>query len=183
MFMSYFFSAKPEQENLGELKQELDVDFHKVWNLISVSILTFYQFYHLWPFWHFTNFTICVYFDILPILQYVAIFPFWHFACVQVSPAELCQRFGTNLETGLTSTQVLVARANIWWSLYWVVLFVCLLCFCSGSSHWHSSTTHISKEHQFFQAKANLVRDGPNKLTPPPTTPEWVSYQRARAQF
>ena len=24
------FSAKPEQENLGELKQELDVDFHKV---------------------------------------------------------------------------------------------------------------------------------------------------------
>ena len=22
-------SAKPEQENLGELKQELDVDFHK----------------------------------------------------------------------------------------------------------------------------------------------------------
>ena len=24
------FTAKPEQENLGELKQELDVDFHKV---------------------------------------------------------------------------------------------------------------------------------------------------------
>ena len=24
------FSAKPEQENLNELKQELDVDFHKV---------------------------------------------------------------------------------------------------------------------------------------------------------
>merc|ERR1712088_299652 len=68
--------AKPEQENLGELKQELDVDFHKV------------------------------------------------------STAELCQRFGTNLETGLTSTQ----------------------------------------------AKANLVRDGPNKLTPPPTTPEWVKF-------
>ena len=97
MFMSYFFSAKPEQENLGELKQELDVDFHKVWNTIlcvhfhilpSVSILTFYQF------------IICV------------IFTFCN-ACVQVSPAELCQRFGTNLETGLTSTQVLVARANI----------------------------------------------------------------------
>jgi sodium/potassium-transporting ATPase subunit alpha len=69
-------SPAKEQVELGELKQELDVDFHKV-----------------------------------PV-------------------AELCQRFGTNLETGLTSTQ----------------------------------------------AKANLVRDGPNKLTPPPTTPEWVKF-------
>merc|ERR1711970_1133198 len=68
--------AKPEQENLNELKQELDIDFHKI-----------------------------------PI-------------------AELCQRLGTNLETGLTSAQ----------------------------------------------AKANTERDGLNRLTPPPTTPEWVKF-------
>jgi len=65
-----------EQEDLTELKQELDIDFHKV-----------------------------------PL-------------------SELCQRLGTNLETGLTSAQ----------------------------------------------AKANTERDGPNKLTPPPTTPEWVKF-------
>ena len=70
------FSAKPEQENLKELKQELDIDFHKV-----------------------------------PI-------------------GELCQRLGTNLETGLTNAQ----------------------------------------------AKANTERDGMNRLTPPPTTPEWVKF-------
>merc|ERR1712117_341744 len=29
------------------------------------------------------------------------------------------------------------------------------------------------------QAKANLERDGPNALTPPPTTPEWVKFLRA----
>jgi len=68
--------AKPEQENLNELKQELDIDFHKV-----------------------------------PI-------------------GELCQRLGTNLETGLTAAQ----------------------------------------------AKANTERDGPNRLTPPPTTPEWIKF-------
>ena len=44
--------------------------------------------------------------------------------------SELCQRMGTNLETGLTEAQ----------------------------------------------AKANLERDGPNALTPPPTTPEWVKF-------
>ena len=75
-FNPLYFSAKPEQENLNELKQELDIDFHKI-----------------------------------PI-------------------AELCQRLGTNLETGLTSAQ----------------------------------------------AKANTERDGPNRLTPPPTTPEWVKF-------
>ena len=26
------------------------------------------------------------------------------------------------------------------------------------------------------QAKANLARDGPNALTPPKTTPEWVKF-------
>ena len=44
--------------------------------------------------------------------------------------SELCQRLGTNLETGLTEAQ----------------------------------------------AKANRERDGPNALTPPPTTPEWVKF-------
>lgn len=29
------------------------------------------------------------------------------------------------------------------------------------------------------QAKANFERDGPNALTPPPTTPEWVKFLRA----
>ena len=48
----------------------------------------------------------------------------------QISLSELCQRLGTNLETGLTEAQ----------------------------------------------AKANLERDGPNALTPPPTTPEWVKF-------
>ena len=48
----------------------------------------------------------------------------------QISLSELCQRLGTNLETGLTEAQ----------------------------------------------AKANLDRDGPNALTPPPTTPEWVKF-------
>ncbi len=43
---------------------------------------------------------------------------------------ELCQRLGTNLETGLTNVQ----------------------------------------------AKANLARDGPNALTPPPATPEWIKF-------
>ena len=55
------------------------------------------------------------------------------FTCLtirQVPLSDLCQRLGTNIETGLTSTQ----------------------------------------------AKANLVRDGLNKLTPPPTTPEWVKF-------
>ncbi len=28
------------------------------------------------------------------------------------------------------------------------------------------------------QAKANLERDGPNALTPPKTTPEWVKFCR-----
>jgi len=70
------FYSKPEQENLNELKQELDIDFHKV-----------------------------------PI-------------------SELCQRLGTNIDTGLTNAQ----------------------------------------------AKANQERDGPNRLTPPPQTPEWVKF-------
>ena len=47
-----------------------------------------------------------------------------------ISREELCQRLGTNLETGLTEAQ----------------------------------------------AKANLKRDGPNALTPPPTTPEWIKF-------
>ena len=48
----------------------------------------------------------------------------------KITTSELCQRLGTNLETGLTEAQ----------------------------------------------AKANLERDGPNALTPPPTTPEWVKF-------
>ena len=48
----------------------------------------------------------------------------------QIPLSALCQRLGTNLETGLTEAQ----------------------------------------------AKANLERDGPNALTPPPTTPEWVKF-------
>ena len=36
----------------------------------------------------------------------------------------------------------------------------------------------ILQDLKLFQAKANLVRDGPNKLTPPPTTPEWVSKSK-----
>eukprot|EP00095_Tigriopus_kingsejongensis_P009713 maker-scaffold115_size343722-snap-gene-2.21 protein:Tk09713 transcript:maker-scaffold115_size343722-snap-gene-2.21-mRNA-1 annotation:"sodium potassium-transporting atpase alpha chain" len=47
-----------------------------------------------------------------------------------ITVSELCQRLGTNVETGLTETQ----------------------------------------------AKANFERDGPNALTPPPTTPEWVKF-------
>ena len=30
MFTQWYVAAKPEQENLNELKQELDIDFHKV---------------------------------------------------------------------------------------------------------------------------------------------------------
>jgi len=48
----------------------------------------------------------------------------------KITVAELCQRLGTNIEMGLTESQ----------------------------------------------AKANLERDGPNALTPPPTTPEWVKF-------
>ena len=48
----------------------------------------------------------------------------------KITVEELCRRLGTNLETGLTTSQ----------------------------------------------AKANLERDGPNALTPPPTTPEWVKF-------
>ena len=48
----------------------------------------------------------------------------------KITVSELCQRLGTNLVTGLTTSQ----------------------------------------------AKANLDRDGPNALTPPPTTPEWVKF-------
>ena len=29
------------------------------------------------------------------------------------------------------------------------------------------------------QAKANIERDGPNALTPPKTTPEWVKFLKA----
>merc|ERR1712212_68944 len=48
----------------------------------------------------------------------------------KVSIEELCTRFSTNLNTGLTEAK----------------------------------------------AKSNLERDGPNALTPPPTTPEWVKF-------
>ena len=48
----------------------------------------------------------------------------------KITVHELCQRLGTNLETGLTEAQ----------------------------------------------AKANLERDGPNALTPPPSTPEWIKF-------
>ena len=48
----------------------------------------------------------------------------------RITVNELCQRLGTNLETGLTNNQ----------------------------------------------ARANLERDGPNALTPPPTTPEWIKF-------
>ena len=80
MFLLFYFIGSKEkaeeEENLDDLKKELELDVHK----ITVS--------------------------------------------------ELCQRLGTNLETGLTEAQ----------------------------------------------AKANLERDGPNALTPPPTTPEWVKF-------
>merc|ERR1719391_770402 len=68
--------TKPKQENLNELKQELDIDFHKV------------------------------------------------------SLSDLYLRLGTNADTGLTNAQV----------------------------------------------KHNQERDGPNRLTPPPQTPEWVKF-------
>merc|ERR1719282_1941767 len=68
--------AKPKQENLNELKQELDIDFHKI-----------------------------------PI-------------------SDLYQRLGTNADTGLTNAQV----------------------------------------------KHNQERDGLNRLTPPPQTPEWIKF-------
>jgi len=68
--------SKAEEENLDDLKKELELDVHRI------------------------------------------------------TTSELCQRLGTNLETGLTEAQ----------------------------------------------AKANLERDGPNALTPPPTTPEWVKF-------
>ena len=76
--MSIFssFAVSKEDENLDDLKKELELDVHKI------------------------------------------------------TTSELCQRLGTNLETGLTEAQ----------------------------------------------AKANLERDGPNALTPPPTTPEWVKF-------
>lgn len=48
----------------------------------------------------------------------------------KITVSELCQRLGTNLETGLTNAQ----------------------------------------------ATFNLERDGPNSLTPPPSTPEWVKF-------
>ena len=48
----------------------------------------------------------------------------------KVSIEELCQRYSTDLNSGLTEAK----------------------------------------------AKANLERDGPNALTPPPTTPEWVKF-------
>jgi sodium/potassium-transporting ATPase subunit alpha len=48
----------------------------------------------------------------------------------KVTVEDLCRRLGTNLETGITTSQ----------------------------------------------ANANLERDGPNALTPPPTTPEWVKF-------
>jgi len=48
----------------------------------------------------------------------------------RITISELCQRLGTNMETGLTNAQ----------------------------------------------ARANLERDGPNALTPPPTTPEWIKF-------
>ena len=38
-------SAKPEQENLGELKQELDVDFHKVFFIFDrIFLFCFFCF-------------------------------------------------------------------------------------------------------------------------------------------
>ena len=52
-------SAKPKQENLNELKQELDIDFHKV------------------------------------------------------TVAELCQRLGTNIDTGLTNAQVKANQVQV----------------------------------------------------------------------
>ena len=74
--ISSFISGSKNDENLDDLKKELELDVHRI------------------------------------------------------TVMELCQRFGTNLETGLTSAQ----------------------------------------------AKANLERDGPNALTPPPTTPEWIKF-------
>jgi sodium/potassium-transporting ATPase subunit alpha len=75
MIENFFLDSKPE-ENLDDLKKELELDVHR----ITVS--------------------------------------------------ELCQRLGTNLETGLTNAQ----------------------------------------------ATFNLERDGPNTLTPPPTTSEWFKF-------
>ena len=72
----YVFPGSKHEENLDDLKKELELDVHRI------------------------------------------------------TVMELCQRFGTNVETGLTSAQ----------------------------------------------ARANLERDGPNALTPPPTTPEWIKF-------
>ena len=77
LFLTFCIAvSKAEEENLDDLKKELELDVHRI------------------------------------------------------TTSELCQRLGTNLETGLTEAQ----------------------------------------------AKANLERDGPNALTPPPTTPEWVKF-------
>merc|ERR1712223_333266 len=76
LFKMVFWKKKQDEGRMDDLKQELELDVHKV------------------------------------------------------SLDELCRRLGTNLETGLTTSQ----------------------------------------------AKANLDRDGPNALTPPPTTPEWVKF-------
>jgi hypothetical protein len=40
-------SAKPEQENLNELKQELDVDFHKV-NIYEYIFIFTFILLHIW---------------------------------------------------------------------------------------------------------------------------------------
>lgn len=40
------------------------------------------------------------------------------------------------------------------------------------SSHFHSSSQGLTHK----RAIEILARDGPNALTPPPTTPEWVKF-------
>lgn len=91
---------KKKTENLDDLKQELDIDYHKI------------------------------------------------------SGEELYQRFSTHPENVMKET-IFCLLENIQIDVFF--------CFCfQGLSH--------------AKAKENLERDGPNALTPPKTTPEWVKF-------
>lgn len=89
---------KPKKDNLDDLKQELDIDFHKV------------------------------------------------------TSEELYQRFQTHPENVSLYNQPSTKRA------------ASLICYLSRQGLSHA------------KAKENLERDGPNALTPPKQTPEWVKF-------
>lgn len=70
----------------------------------------------------------------------------------KISPEELYQRFQTHPE-----------NVRIKWRVYTRSRYGAIYRFCKqGLSH--------------AKAKENLERDGPNALTPPKTTPEWVKF-------